>query len=94
MTQEGDATRYFLVTTAGSLVGGRLTKGKNMDSELRKALCDNLTVSVETAARAFGMSRNPAYEACRSGQIPSLRIGRKIVVPTAPLRKMLGIEAA
>jgi hypothetical protein len=63
-----------------------------MDEEVRKALTEKLTVSVEVAGRAFGLSRNVAYDACKSGQIPSLRIGGKITVPTAPLRKMLGIE--
>lgn len=65
-----------------------------MDDEIRNAITSQLTVSVEVAGKAFGLSRNPAYEACKSGQIPSVRIGRKIVVPTAPLRKMLGIDAA
>jgi hypothetical protein len=65
-----------------------------VDDELLKALTDKLSVSVETAGKAFNLSRNKAYDACKSGQIPSIRIGGKIVVPTAPLRKMLGIDAA
>jgi hypothetical protein len=65
-----------------------------MNDQIRKMLFEELTVSVEVAGKAFNLSRNPAYDACRSGQIPSFRIGKKIVVPTAPLRKMLGIEAA
>jgi hypothetical protein len=64
-----------------------------MDEDIRKALTEQLSVSVELAGRAFRLSRGPAYEAVRTGQIPSIRIGRKIVVPTAPLRKMLGIES-
>jgi hypothetical protein len=63
-----------------------------MDEDVRKALTEKLTVSVETAGKAFSLSRNAAYDACKSGQIPSLRIGGKITVPTAPLRKMLGID--
>jgi hypothetical protein len=65
-----------------------------MNDQIRKMLCEELTVSVEVAGKAFNLSRNPAYDACKSGQIPSFRIGKKIVVPTAPLRKMLGLEAA
>jgi hypothetical protein len=64
-----------------------------MDIAIRKALVDHLTVSVDIAAKAFGIGRNAAYEACKSGDIPSLRIGGRITVPTAPLRKMLGIES-
>ena len=65
-----------------------------MNNKIRKMLCEQLTVSVEVAGKAFNLSKNPAYDACKSGQIPSFRIGKKIVVPTAPLRKMLGIDAA
>jgi hypothetical protein len=64
-----------------------------MDENLRLELLEKLTVSVEVAGRAFGLGRNSSYEACRTGQIPNMRIGGKVVVPTAPLRKMLGIEA-
>ena len=63
-----------------------------MDGDLRKALTDNLTVSVEIAGKAFGIGRAAAYDACKKGDIPSIRIGGRIAVPTAALRKMLGIE--
>ncbi|MGO3931785.1 DNA-binding protein [Rhodopseudomonas pseudopalustris] len=63
-----------------------------MDSAVRDALIKDLTVSVETAGKAFGIGRNAAYAACANLQIPSVRIGGRIVVPTAPLRKMLGID--
>ena len=52
------------------------------------------TVSVEQAARILGLSRNPAYEAVKNKQIPSIRLGRSIKVPTASLRKMLDPPAA
>ncbi len=61
---------------------------------VRRALVDELTISVENAGRALGLGRNSAYTAVKRGEIPSVRIGGKIAVPTAPLRKMLGIEAA
>ena len=63
-----------------------------MDTAVRDALVKELTVSVEIAGKAFGLGRNSAYAACANSEIPSMRIGGKIVVPTAPLRKMLGIE--
>lgn len=65
-----------------------------MDAGILEALRGNLTVSVEIAGKAFGIGRNAAYEACKKGDIPSVRIGGRIACPTAPLRKMLGIEAA
>ena len=65
-----------------------------MDDEVRKALAEKVSVPVDIAGKAFGLSRGPAYAAVRNGQIPSLKIGGKYVVPTAPLCRMLGIEQA
>ncbi len=48
-----------------------------------------LALSVKAAAKILGVSRNSAYEAIRTGQIPSLRFGKRIVVPRAALNKML-----
>ena len=47
------------------------------------------TVTVEEAARMLGVGRNTAYEAVRTGELPSLRIGRRIVVPVRALERLL-----
>ena len=47
------------------------------------------TLTVVEAARVLGISRNSTYEAVRTGSVPSLRIGRRIVVPAAALRRLL-----
>jgi excisionase family DNA binding protein len=57
-----------------------------------KALAEELTITVEDAAALLGMSRGGAYNAVREGEIPSIRIGRCIRVPSASLRKMLGLD--
>jgi hypothetical protein len=51
------------------------------------------TVDLETAARALGFGRTLAYELAARGDFPCrvLRIGRKYVVPTAELRRTLGM---
>jgi excisionase family DNA binding protein len=49
-------------------------------------------LSVTRAADLLGLSRGSAYEAVRRGEIPSLRFNRRVVVPTAPLLAMLGVE--
>lgn len=49
------------------------------------------TVSVEHAGQLLGMSRPSAYAAVRRGDIPSIRIGRRVIVPTAKLLQMLGL---
>ena len=48
-----------------------------------------LALSVKAAARILGLSRASAYEAVRTGQIPNLRFGKRIVVPRAALNRML-----
>lgn len=47
------------------------------------------TYTVEEAAERLGISRNSAYEAVRRGEIPSLRIGRRVLIPRAALERML-----
>ncbi len=48
-----------------------------------------LVLSVKEARRQLGLSRGLMYEALRSGQIPSIRIGRRILIPRAALKRML-----
>ena len=51
-----------------------------------------LTVSVETAAQMLGVSRRLGYELARTGRIPVLRLGKRLVVPRAQLLAMLGLR--
>jgi len=45
--------------------------------------------TVEEAAQAPGIGRASAYEAVRVKQIPSVRIGKRILVPRSALEHML-----
>jgi hypothetical protein len=48
------------------------------------------TLSVPDAGREyFGLSRNGSYEAARRGDIPTIRIGRRLMVPIVALERML-----
>lgn len=47
------------------------------------------TISVEEAAIVLGIGRSAAYEAVKRGQLPALRLGRKLKVSTAALRALL-----
>ena len=38
------------------------------------------------------VGRNSIYDACNKGEIECFRIGKKIVIATAPLRRKLGID--
>lgn len=51
------------------------------------------TTTVVEAARRLGISRNLAYAAVTLGQLPCIRIGHRLLVPTRALDRMLG-EAA
>jgi excisionase family DNA binding protein len=42
----------------------------------------------------LGISRNAAYEACSRGEIPTLRIGKRLLVPKAALDRMLSGDDA
>lgn len=49
-----------------------------------------VTITVAEAAALLGISRSSAYEAVRSGQIPALTFGKRVVVPVAALEAMIG----
>ena len=48
-----------------------------------------LVLSVTEAAAALGISRTHAYELVARGELPSLRLGRRIVVPRRGLERLL-----
>jgi excisionase family DNA binding protein len=50
---------------------------------------DRLTVTVEEAAQLLGISRTMAFQAVRSGEIPAIRVRRRILVPVARLNDLL-----
>lgn len=53
------------------------------------------TISVPEAGRLFfGLARNGSYEAARKGDIETLKVGGRIVVPVAPLAEKLGLKAS
>jgi excisionase family DNA binding protein len=48
------------------------------------------TISVpESGRRYFGLCRGTSYEAAHRGDIPTIRIGRRIRVPVRALEQML-----
>ncbi len=48
-----------------------------------------LVCTVEQAGRLLGISRTLAYELAGQGELPALRLGRRIVVPLAALDALL-----
>ena len=47
------------------------------------------TLSVEEAARLLGLGRGAAYAAAKSGELPVIRIGKRLLVPRVQLERML-----
>lgn len=54
-----------------------------------QAIC--LTYNVETAARVLGISRALAYQLVRQGDIPSVKLGRRLLIPQEALTVLLKI---
>jgi excisionase family DNA binding protein len=52
-----------------------------------------LLLRVEQACQLLGISRSAGYRAATAGDLPILRLGRRVYVPTAPLLAMLGLVA-
>ena len=50
---------------------------------------EKLVISVEEARKLLGPSRGLMYQAVNSGQVPSVRIGRRILIPRVLLEQML-----
>lgn len=64
---------------------GRLTI-----DELRQ----RIAVKPEAAFEALDLSRSSGYDAIKRGEIPSIRVGRRLLIPVVPLLRMLGADVA
>ncbi|MDP9225140.1 MAG: helix-turn-helix domain-containing protein [Actinomycetota bacterium] len=50
------------------------------------------TLKPEAAFVLIGVGRTAGYEMIRRGEIPNLRLGGKLLVLTAPLLRLLGVN--
>lgn len=51
------------------------------------------TMTVTETAEMLGISRSSAYECVRAGSIPSIRLGRRIVIPKQAVARILDVAA-
>jgi excisionase family DNA binding protein len=65
----------------------------NTDAPARLAP-ERETLSVVEAGRRLGLGKDAAYRAARSGELPVLRIGRRLLVPKARFERLLAGEDA
>jgi excisionase family DNA binding protein len=50
------------------------------------------TLTIEEAAAVLGIGRSLAYDAARRGEIPAIKIGRRLVIPRERLEALLAGE--
>ena len=52
------------------------------------------TYTVEEAGKLLGIGRNQTYEAVHRGDLPYIRIGKRLLIPKAVLDRLLNGEKA
>jgi len=60
------------------------------DAPVDLDLPDKPMFSVEEVAAILGVGRATAYRCANTGEIPALRLGRRLFIPRAALVRMLG----
>lgn len=66
----------------------RIVEEPHMESITRQ------TLSVAEAAEVLGISRAHAYDCVRSGELPSITLGRRVVIPRRALDELLDGRAS
>ena len=54
---------------------------------------ERLTISLTEAGEAIGLGRAAAYEAAKRGEIPTIKVGRRVLVPVAALKEKFSASA-
>jgi hypothetical protein len=54
-------------------------------------LAGRLTCTVPEAGQMLGIGRDASYHAAAAGQIPTLRLGRRLLVPVPRLLELVGL---
>jgi hypothetical protein len=65
-----------------------------MNDELTNLLSAATADVPEVGRICYGLSRNGSYAAAARGEIPTIKMGRLLKVPTSALRRQLGLEVA
>ena len=48
-----------------------------------------LTLTVQEVANRLGLSRNSAYQGIATGEIPHIKVGKRILIPRIAFERML-----
>jgi len=71
-----------------------VTGRKRRTRSTKKPRSDRFVYSVVEAGQLLGLGRNAAYAAAARGDIPTLRMGRLLLVPKIPFHRMLGMTGS
>ena len=55
-------------------------------------MTERLTLTVSEAAKILGISRTQAYDAIKRKELPSIRFGRRILIPRVSFEKLIGVQ--
>lgn len=74
---------------------GRKPRGQSERDQTEPAptVAERLVYTVPEAGRLLGLSRNGSYEAAKRGDIPTIRIGRLLLVPKVPFHRIIELTA-
>ena len=83
-------------TRPGGATTGPATAGfwRAGDDKAAPPAIDRQTLTVEEAAVLLGIGRNSAYQAIARGELPALRLGRRLLVPRTALARHLAESGA
>jgi excisionase family DNA binding protein len=76
----------------GTGAGRGVDEARNVMTARLDALRDRVTITIPEAAELLGIGRSAAYECARRGEIPTLRLGARLVVPVPKVLAMLGAD--
>lgn len=62
------------------------------DARPAHTIDERFAISILEAAKVLGISRSYAYQMAATGELPTLRLGRRILVPVAALRELVGLD--
>jgi excisionase family DNA binding protein len=68
-------------------------RGQHDGTESAPPEDERLVYTVPEAGRLLGLSRNGSYEAAKRGDIPTIRIGRRLLVPKVPFHRVIELTA-
>jgi excisionase family DNA binding protein len=88
----GDRASQLSEPWSGAEAEGDLVASSATGTLFAPLLADRFAVSVADAGQMLGVSRAFAYELVARGELPTIRLGRRVMVPKVALLAMVGLS--